>query len=147
MAFTRIRTIKGRDYRYLEERWREGGKVCSRSTSLGPVGGTVRRKGVLARMGEFITTNLQHEHVHVFDMDAFAREEQEREQQKAAAVAAGIADLHERYGLILGPRNPVPIEKVPRGGAQLAVPNPEAPEKEARQQDAPSEVSDGAEGQ
>jgi hypothetical protein len=107
----------------------------------------VRRKSVLARISEFMSTNLRHEHVHVFDMDAFAREEQEREQQKAAAVAAGIADLHERYGLILGPRNPVPIEKVPRGGAQLAAPSLDAPEKEAPQQDAPSDVSDGADGQ
>lgn len=37
MAFERIRTIKGNDYRYLEERWREDGKVKSRSTYLGAV--------------------------------------------------------------------------------------------------------------
>jgi hypothetical protein len=36
MSFVRIRTIKGRSYRYLEERWREGGKIRSRSTYLGP---------------------------------------------------------------------------------------------------------------
>jgi hypothetical protein len=143
MAFTRIRTIKGRDYRYLEERWREGGKVCSRSTSLGPVGGTVRRKGVLRQIGDFITANFQHE--HIFDMEALAREEQERQQQKAAKTAAALAELHERYGFSLGPSSPVPIEKPVRGVAQTAAPRPDAPETETQQQDAPSGVSDGAE--
>lgn len=38
MAFTRIRTIKGRQYLYREERWREGKKVRSKSTFLGVVG-------------------------------------------------------------------------------------------------------------
>jgi hypothetical protein len=38
MAFTRVRTIKGKQYRYLEERWREGKKVRSRSTFLGAIG-------------------------------------------------------------------------------------------------------------
>lgn len=36
MAFIRIRTIAGKQYRYLEERYREGRKVRSRSTYLGP---------------------------------------------------------------------------------------------------------------
>lgn len=39
MAFTRVRTINGKQYLYREERWREGGKVRSRSTSLGPADG------------------------------------------------------------------------------------------------------------
>lgn len=33
--FERIRTIKGRRYRYLEKRYREGGKVRSKSWCLG----------------------------------------------------------------------------------------------------------------
>lgn len=37
MTFTRIREIKGHSYLYLEERYREGGKVRSRSTYLGSV--------------------------------------------------------------------------------------------------------------
>ena len=141
MAFTRIRTIKGRDYRYLEERWREGGKVRSRSTCLGPVDGTVRRKGVLARIREFVTINLQHEHVHVFDMEAFAREAQKVERLKAAKVAAGLAELHERYGFPLGPSSPVPIEKPMRDDVFLYT------RPAADQQDAPSDLSDGAEAQ
>ena len=38
MAFTRVRTIKGRQYLYREERWREGKKVRSKSIFLGAVG-------------------------------------------------------------------------------------------------------------
>lgn len=37
MAFVRTRTIGNGTYRYLEERYREGGKVKSRSTYLGRV--------------------------------------------------------------------------------------------------------------
>lgn len=37
MAFIRIRTINGKQYEYLEERYREGGKVRTRSVYLGPV--------------------------------------------------------------------------------------------------------------
>ena len=43
MAFVRIRTIKGQQYRFLEERWRENGKVRSRSKSLGPVDGRKKK--------------------------------------------------------------------------------------------------------
>lgn len=35
MSFIRTRTIKGRQYRYLETRYREGGKVRSKSVYLG----------------------------------------------------------------------------------------------------------------
>jgi hypothetical protein len=145
MAFTRIRTIKGRDYRYLEERWREGGKMCSRSICLGPVGGTVRRrKGVLRRVGEFITTNFQHG--HVFDMETLAREAQEVEQRKEAMIAAGLAELHERYGFPLGPSSPVPIEKPMRNDAFLnakRATDQHNAQPANDQHDAPTDVSGG----
>src|ERR1051326_1051913 len=50
MAFTRIRTIKGRQYLFQEERWRENGKVRSRSKSLGPVGGRKKKIAWLASL-------------------------------------------------------------------------------------------------
>src|ERR1043166_1262669 len=50
MAFVRIRTIKGQQYRFLEERWREGGKVRSRSKSLGPVDGRKKKIAWLASL-------------------------------------------------------------------------------------------------
>jgi hypothetical protein len=140
-----IKTIRGRQYRYAQHSYRVNGKVKTKSVYLGPVCGRVRRKGVLGQIGEFIAANLQHE--HVFDMEVLGREQQEREQQKAAKVVAILAELHERYGLKLGLPTPVPIEKVTRGAAQPAASQPDAPEIEARQQDAPSDVSDGAEAQ
>lgn len=39
--FERIRTIKGKRYRYLEKRWRENGKVRSQSWCLGRVDGAL----------------------------------------------------------------------------------------------------------
>jgi len=39
MAFTRIRTINGRRYLYEERRWREDGKVKSKSILLSVLGG------------------------------------------------------------------------------------------------------------
>ena len=142
MAFTRIRTIKGHDYLYLEERWRENGKMCSRSTSLGPVGGTVRqRKRPLAGRGEYIAANCQHEQEHFFDMEILGRQAQEIEQQKTAKIAALHAELHERYGFILGPRIPVPIEKPIRNDAFLNA------QPATDQQDAPPDVSGEAEAQ
>lgn len=37
MGFYRTRTFRGKEYWYFEERWREGKKVRSRSTYIGPV--------------------------------------------------------------------------------------------------------------
>ena len=46
MAFTRIRTINGHQYEYEEHRWREGGKVRSKSIYKGKrFQGTVQGKG------------------------------------------------------------------------------------------------------
>ena len=41
MSFIRTRTIKGRQYCYLEQRWREGRKVKSKSIFLGAIGGAL----------------------------------------------------------------------------------------------------------
>lgn len=38
MAYIRTKTIKGKQYRYLQESYRSGGKVRTRSKYLGPVG-------------------------------------------------------------------------------------------------------------
>jgi len=46
MAYEVIKTISGRQYRYLQETYREGGRVRTRNSYLGPVDGGVRRGGV-----------------------------------------------------------------------------------------------------
>ena len=141
MSYIVIKTIKGKQYCYRQRTYREGGRVRTECIYLGPVGGTPRRKSVPARIGDFMTTNLRREHEHVFDMEALAREEQERAQQKAARMAKAVDELHERYGLTLGPSTPTPIDKPVREVTQ-----PNAPPS-AGQQDAPSDVTDGAKAQ
>jgi hypothetical protein len=74
-------------------------------------------------------------------MEALAREAQKVEQQKEAKIAAGLAELHERYGFPLGPSSPVPIEKPMRDDAFLNT------QPATDQQDAPPDVSGEAEAQ
>ena len=45
MAYEVIKTISGRQYRYLQETYRESGRVRTRNTYLGPIDGGVRRRG------------------------------------------------------------------------------------------------------
>ena len=44
MAYEVIKTISNRQYRYLQETYRESGRVRTRNTYLGPVDGGVRRR-------------------------------------------------------------------------------------------------------
>ena len=134
-----IKTIRGRQYRYAQTSRRIGGKVVTKSVYIGPVGGRVRRKGVLARIGEFVAANLRHEHEP--DMEALFREDQERAQRQAARMAKALDELHERYGLVVGPSTPTPIDKPVRDVIPANV------EPNADQKDAPSDVSDGAKAQ
>ncbi len=45
MSYTVIKTIGGRQYKYLQTSYRFGGKVRTKSIYLGPVGGVKRKKG------------------------------------------------------------------------------------------------------
>ena len=45
MAYEVIKTISNRQYRYLQETYRESGRVRTRNIYLGPVDGGVRRRG------------------------------------------------------------------------------------------------------
>jgi hypothetical protein len=49
VSFVRTRTIKNQKYRYLETRWREGGKVRSKSVYLGA--GAIYDTGPIADHG------------------------------------------------------------------------------------------------
>ncbi len=125
MAFIRIRMIKGRQYRYREERWREGGKVRSRSICLGPVdgeeGGFLRR---LVGRSDGV------------DWDAIARQELERIKTEDAHHAALHARLYLDYGLKLGPSTPIPEEKVVPT-VDLSAPDAAPEQSEVGQENAP----------
>jgi hypothetical protein len=136
MAFFRIVTrANGKRYLYNEERYRQGGKVKSRSRSLGPVDGNARkpRRGggsllaflhaqrlspedralAVAEKAAARTEQYQRE---VFGETGPERAERERQQH--------LDKLHALYGLTLGPRNPTPIEPQP---APAAVDTEESP--------------------
>lgn len=58
MSFERIRKIGNHEYRYLETRWREGGKVKSKSKYLGRVDGGQKKKN---KVVAFLEANFRHE--------------------------------------------------------------------------------------
>ena len=86
MAFIRIRTIKGRQYRYLEERWREGKKVKSKSTFLGAVGA----------VAGFIGANLRGEPGERALANMIAEGERNRDEILARQALAALSAEKER---------------------------------------------------
>jgi len=46
VAYTVVKTIKGKQYLYLQNSWREGKKVKTKATCLGRVGGSGRKRRV-----------------------------------------------------------------------------------------------------
>jgi hypothetical protein len=107
-----IKNIRGRRYRYHQRSYREGGRVRTKSTYLGPVDGPPRRKGILGRIGEFITINLQHDFIVSDGMLQRGQKQRDAEEdQRSAKKTQKLAELYTKYGLRLGPRIPVPVEK------------------------------------
>jgi len=121
MTFTRIRFISGRRYLYEEVRWREGGKVRSRSRSLGPIdGGGKTRKRRSSGIMSFIEAQRLSPEDRV--LASIAREAErveryQREQFGETAEESAVRErqefldkLHAAYGLRLGPAHPTPME-------------------------------------
>lgn len=100
MAFLRTRTIKGKKYRYREERWREGGKVRSKSVYLGS--GEPR--------GSFLD-NFKVRRYGMPDEEQGLKSYNELVARDEAVKQAGLEKLHGAYGLKMGSSNPVPVEK------------------------------------
>lgn len=109
MSFIRVRTIKGKKYRYLETRWREGRRVRSRSQYLGAAG--VPDHGI----GQFGLEKLDAGRV-------------EAERAERATTEAGLAELHDKYGLKMPADNPVPEEKAPANVAEAQTTQISSPE-------------------
>lgn len=101
MAFIRIRTIKGRQYRYLEERYREGKKVRSRSRCLGAIGAAL--SGVIESFKREETYNIEK----------WLPEHNAKIDAAKARQLATEAELTLKFGFRKGSDTPVPIEKVP----------------------------------
>jgi hypothetical protein len=129
MTFTRIRTVNGHRYLYEEHRWREGGKVKSRSRCLGRIGdggSAARPKRRVSKSGgvfAFIhaqrlspedralaTAAKEAMRVEQYQRERFGETAQER---AARERQEHLDKLYTAYGLKMGPANPVPIEPQP----------------------------------
>ena len=119
MSYIVFKTVNGRRYLYLQRTYRQGGRVRTESRYLGPVDGTKRsvagsprqRPGFLKKIGSFIEANRLTPAERTRQVDDRAMLKATRAQD--AARTKMLADLHERYGLKLGPVNPTPVEKAP----------------------------------
>jgi hypothetical protein len=101
--FTRILTRKnGRQYLYVEERYREGGKVRSRSRCLGPVSGETRQPGWL---------RSQFPRTYGLDWDKIEQEMATRADREKAKTDAFAARMYLDYGMSLKTHTS-PVEKV-----------------------------------
>ena len=122
MAYIVVRTIKGRQYRYLQRSYRDGKKVKTVSEYLGPVGAILRAPRHLGRaIGGLIEANRTTE--PIVDEEAMLRDMNAKE----AAHARMIERFEEETGLKMPARNPVPIEKeVPANPATETPFGPEA---------------------
>jgi hypothetical protein len=154
MTFTRIRTINGHRYLYEEHRWREGGKVKSRSRCLGPVendGSAARPKRRAPKSGGLLAflhaqrLSPEDRALATAAKEALRSEQYQRErfgetaQERAARERQEHLDkLYTAYGLKIGPTNPVPIEPQP---ALVSAEKQEGP-AEAEPVAEPSENSD-----
>jgi hypothetical protein len=101
MSFIRVRTIKGKKYRYEETRWREGGKVRSRSVCLGAIGADEPVGWFRAQLGEN----------HGIDWDAIGKQMVDRQQAEDAKQAAFAARVYLDFGMKVGTGQPVEVHK------------------------------------
>jgi hypothetical protein len=158
MAFFRIvLRSNGKRYLYKEERFRQGGKVKSRSRSLGPVdGGGGKLKRRMGGLDAFLSAQrLSSEdralavaereaaRTEQYQRDHFGETASERAERERGEL---LTKLHEAYGLKLGPSNPTPIEPqvnqtAAENDTETETETQEGP-AEAGPVDAPSEVSE-----
>ena len=123
MTYTVIKTIKGRRYVYEQRTWREGKRVRTESRYLGPADGGQRPKGLIHKVAALVAANtLTAEERGTLAAERFGREMEAQQRATFGETAAerservrpeALDDLHDRYGLRMGPSNPTPIDKTP----------------------------------
>jgi hypothetical protein len=127
MAFTRIRTINGKEYLYEEHRWRGlDGKVKSRSIYLGPR--TARRRSIFTPVEEpglrYIERLIERdaaasravcvgtwEHRGARTTDERLTAESKQLTEERERLEAAKDKLSKELGVKFGSANPTPIEK------------------------------------
>lgn len=104
MSYIVIRTIKGRQYRYRQRSYRDGGRVRTISEYLGPVGNAGKHVQDLAPK----TTPRRKIFDPPFDPESVLRDMEARE----AAAKARALQVYVMLGVTPpSPGDPIPIEK------------------------------------
>ena len=111
MAYIVIKTIKGRQYQYLQRTYRQGGKVRTETVYLGPVNGGGRRRGLLRRVGDFVRANLTPRH-GLPDEETMLRQYNDRVERERRERDKLLSELHDRYGLRVPPGSFCAITKL-----------------------------------
>lgn len=97
MSYVVIKTIGNRQYRYLQTSYRVGKKVKTKCVYLGPV----------TRAGSDGNGMAGPQHFPRFDEE----KELQRQRNEKAAYEAMKERFTKEVGLVIGPDNPVPVEK------------------------------------
>jgi hypothetical protein len=130
MSSVVIKTIKGRQYRYLQRSYRDGRRVRTESIYVGPVDGG-RRKGLLRRVGELIEANRAEPGTRLMNqmIDESQKQAAAREAAAKHSEDAFYARMHDLYGMTKPGANPAPVEKAlsPTATSTAAVASPAAP--------------------
>jgi hypothetical protein len=122
MSYVVTKTVKGRQYRYLQTSWRDGSRVRTRSVYLGAVdGNTKRRAGVLSKLADFVnaqrlspedramvSAEKQSARIEREQREIFGETAQER---SARETQEHLDTLHDLYGLTVGSSTPTEIDK------------------------------------
>lgn len=149
MAYIVTKTIKGRRYLYEQRTWREGKRVRTESRYLGPADGggrpvasevQPRRRGLLNKVADLIAANtLTDEERGALAAERFAERIDAHQRETFGETAAEradrerqefLGDLHDRFGLILTPKDPDAIKDTVVDTAEKESPsdNAEGPE-------------------
>lgn len=130
MVYIVIKTIKGKQYRYLQRTYRAGGRVRTQCLCLGPVCGSGRRRtGVLGRISDFIKAQGPL-FSSLPDLETELLKQQARQNEKDVGFQAALKGLHDRYGLRLSmdhaPQSPPAQENAPseEGAHAVSTPTP-----------------------
>src|SRR5258708_3811522 len=105
MAYIVIKTIKGRQYRYQQRTYRQGGKVRTETLYLGPVDGGQGRKGVLRRVNDFLKANFPPRH-GLLDEETMLRRCNEKVERDRKPRERAINHMHNLYGLKMTATSP-----------------------------------------
>jgi hypothetical protein len=118
MAYIVVKTIKGRQYRYLQRTHRQGGRVRTETVNLGPVDGASRRRGLVRRVADLVHANQGARH-GLPDEEAMARQCNDCVGRAPRERDTFLSELRDQYGLRVDTdrhtESKLPQEEAPSG--------------------------------